>query len=300
MDIGGVKLDQLMVFLEVVERQSFAQVALERNLSPSSVSRMIQTLESQLGLQLFHRTTRSLHLTEEGELYHDSLKPILESLQGLHQRVQDSNEVLAGNLRITLPPGLAEQLVIPLLAEFTQAYPEISLELMITDKNLDLEREKIDIGIRVGRVNEPNWIAKPLTPVSMFLCAPPNLPGIEHCQHPEQLKRFAVISFLTQTHWQFSKERELVELKLTPKFKSSSVNAVHQMCLQGMGVALLPNWLVAQQLKSGDLVQLLADYELTLPDQMLDTWLIFPKQNYLPKKTRVMLDFLYTKLKKIK
>lgn len=297
--MDAIKFEQLHVFIEVVEKGSFAAVAQTRGVNPSSISRSIQSLEQSLNAKLFQRSTRHLFLTETGEIYYDSIKPLLGQFANAHQKAQDIQSALKGKIKMTLPPGFAEHLVLPVLSEFMTLHPELQLDLVITDACLDLEKERIDLGIRIGQVDEESWIAKPLRHFAMKLCALPDLAQSLADVPFRQLCAQRFIGFMVHETWQLRHKstQELTAIEFIPAVSSSSIDAVYRLCLQGNGLAILPDWLVDEDLATGRLVQVFADYEIVMQGAPFQTWLIFPSKEYLPKKTRLLLDFLYSKLK---
>lgn len=293
--MDSIKFEQLRIFVEVVEKGSFAAVAQRKGMNPSSISRSIQNLEQMLKIRLFQRNTRHLFLTQAGEIYYQSVKPLLEEFSVLHQRAHDIQNSLKGTLKMTLPPGFAEHLVLPILPKFMAMHPELQLDLVITDECQDLEKEQIDLGIRIGPISEPSWIAKPLLNFGLQVCAAPNISDIATLQHPNQLSSHPqVLAFLSQSHWRFlhKPSGQSTVVDTLPRINSSSVNAIHQLCLQGNGIAILPGWLIADDVQQGRLVPLFAEYEICM-EHSLQAWLIFPSKAYLPNKTRQMIDFLY-------
>jgi len=305
--LNSIKINQLEAFVEVVEHQSFAAVAEIRNINPSSVSRLIQSLEQDLNIKLFQRSTRHLYLTEAGEAYYQSVKPLLEQLELANQQARDINQSIQGRLKVTLPPGYAEEVVLAHLDDFMALHPELNLELLITDVDLDLEKERIDLGIRMGEVTQASWVAKPLQWQKMRLCATSAVLQKYSLKTPEDLLKTPCLQFLPTDQWLFSQKTpinrqtevsaEPIAVTIDAKIRSTSLYAVHKFCLLGKGVCLLPDWLVAEDIESGHLLEVFNDYEINSKAELLRAWLIFPSRNYLPRKTRLLLDFLYERLK---
>ena len=169
MDIGTLR-----VFIDVMRRGSFAAVARERGVDPSSVSRAIASLEDELGLRLFQRTTRRLSPTEAGSVYFDRVEPIVEELERARLTAVDIGERPKGTLRIAAPTSFAELNLVPLLPEFAATFPELSFELVLTDAALDLLDERIDVALRLDPLPESGVVASRLTPMVARVCASPD------------------------------------------------------------------------------------------------------------------------------
>jgi DNA-binding transcriptional LysR family regulator len=244
-----MNLDHLSLFCEVVELGNFSEVAKQRFCNASSVSRTIAQLEEALGITLFYRSTRKVQLTEAGNVYYQSLKKLLPQLELANQQARDVQHALQGTVRITLPNDFAETLVVPHIQNFYQRYPEIKLELILTDDCLDLEQERIDLAIRLGEVQQSNWVAKKLRKIGFVACASPNFAGYKEVDssHPTSLQEIPCINFLAKSkipQWRFiakeaSKDSQVVNIN--QQVYVNSAVAAKQLCLQGLGVAVLPD-----------------------------------------------------------
>jgi DNA-binding transcriptional LysR family regulator len=143
-------ISALSIFVEVIRRGSFAAVAKDRNVDPSSISRLIAGLEDELGIRLFQRSTRQLSPTEEGRIYFERIEPLIEELEHARAAAQDAGAGLSGTLRLSTTIAFGQLCIVPLLAEFRANHPGLALELVLTDTNLDLIAERIDVAIRLG------------------------------------------------------------------------------------------------------------------------------------------------------
>lgn len=299
-----MQLDQLKILLEVVEQGSFAKVAERRNINPSSVSRVIQSLEDSLGFTLFQRTTRSLQLTEAGEVYCETIQKPLQELELAKEKALDTKDGLYGKLRVTLPLDYGEYQVLPLIPKFQQLYPNLQLEWILTDDCLDLEKEKIDVGIRLGEVDQPNWVAQLIGPLSMTLCASPEFLHQYQVTSPEDVSDMPVLTFLPNrlnTFFFYQPESDLkapdeaVYLQNTTYV--STATSAKKLCEMNMGAALLPAWMVEEAVDSGRLVRLLDDLVVRVAQSDGAAWCIYPSRHYVPKKARVLIDYLLENLR---
>ncbi|MBN2647908.1 MAG: LysR family transcriptional regulator [Thiotrichales bacterium] len=298
-DLDMLKIEQLSILLAVVEHGSFAAVAQQRNISASSISRTIQGLESQLGFLLFERSTRHLQLTEAGAIYCESIQPAIELLRAAQAKALDSQNTIQGTLRITLPPGFGEMKVIPLLNKFCQQHPQLKFELLVTGECLDFHKDRLDLAIRVGGEIGPDFTVVPLNTIELYLCATPDFLAQYPVTRLEAVPEVPALHFLNYASWFFRpifEEAERVELPLQRTLYASNVMAVHRMCLQGLGIALLPNWLVMNEIEQGRLQRLLPDYEIGVHEFSYRVNLIYPSRGYLPMKTRIFAEFLEQEL----
>ncbi|BBP47047.1 LysR family transcriptional regulator [Thiosulfatimonas sediminis] len=300
-----MQIEHLEMFIETVQLGSFAAVAEKRQLSATSVSRSVQQLEHQLGLKLLQRSTRKLSLTEAGEVYYQQVVPILQSLTQAHQQAQDIKQTLQGKLRVTVPIGFAESRLIPLIPAFHALHPELRLELLITDECLDLQQEKIDVGVRIGQVNEINWVAKPLLQVPFIACASPAFLRQHSLKNPDDLQRVPCLGLIphpSAKQWRFSLKKSdlanaFVDVWVNQTLLTTHEQSTKQLCLAGQGVALLPFWLVQQELATGQLLEILPDYRAAYPQSEGKIWITYPNRDYIPAKSRAFIDFLMAEFK---
>ncbi|MEM6452431.1 MAG: LysR family transcriptional regulator [Cyanobacteria bacterium P01_D01_bin.105] len=287
----------LQLFVEVVKQGSFAAVARDRNIDPSSVSRAISGLESELGVRLFQRTTRQLSPTEAGTTYFERMEPLLEELQQAIDVTTDVSGQPKGTLRVTASVSFGQHCIVPLLPKFQARYPDLTVDLLLTDAVVDLLTERIDVAVRLGILADSTLIAQRLIPTHYVVCASPEyLKRAGQLQHPQDLAHHNCLLFPLagfRTRWLFKdKQGQLSEVPVTGKTVISSAIALQQCAIAGMGVALLPNWLVDADRQAGILVNVFPDYEVTATDFSTAAWLVYPSRAYVPIKVRVFVDFL--------
>jgi DNA-binding transcriptional LysR family regulator len=308
----GARMDisVLRSFLEVARRGSFAAVARDRNLTPSAISRMIQTLEDELGVRLIQRTTRRLSLTEAGRIYFERIEPLLDEIEAARLVVADSGTQPRGTLRITTSVSFGQKCVVPLLPRFTAAYPELGIDLLISDAMVDIIAEGIDVAIRLGRRSDPAFvagttlIASQLLATRYLVCASREYldrRGMPQC--PADLADHECLLLPLagfRSSWMFRNgQGEQTEIAVKGRVTISAVAAIHQCALAGMGLALLPHWLVAGDLASGALVHILPEYQATATDFDRAVWILYPSRVYVPLKTQVFADFLRQELRSV-
>ncbi len=298
-------IEALRLFVEVVRQESFAGAAEGQGISASSVSRKIARLEAELDARLLQRSTRHMTLTEAGARFHGRALAILEQLDEAREEARSSSASPRGTLRITASTAFGERVVAPLVPEFRQTYPRVELDLRFTDANLDLVAEGIDLAIRLAPRLEGDLVATQLFPTRYRVCASPGyLAGCQQIRKPGDLIehpciRYALPGF--DQDWRFRKKRRGAEARETSisasgSLRSSSALTVRNLALRGLGPALLADWLVREDLDEGRLVDLFPSYEVAATEFGTSAWIAYPSRSFLPRKTRVMIDFLKSRL----
>lgn len=288
--------EALRVFLEVMQRGSFAAVARERGVAPSSISRTVAALEDELGLRLFQRTTRRLSPTEAGIVYFERVEPLMDGLEQAHHQAADLGEQPRGTLRVTAPISFAQQALVPLLPALLERHPQLEVDLQLTDAVVDLVAERIDVAVRLGRPVDSELVARRLTTFDFVVCAAPRY--LEHHgrpRRPRDLERHECLIFTMggpRSCWRLRRHDRTVEVRVRGRCALSNAMAVRRCATAGMGIALLPRWLVADALRSGALVELLPRYEATATDFEPGVWLLYPSRRYLPLKVRTFVAFM--------
>ncbi len=291
----------LHLFIETMRRGSFAAVARDRNLDPSSVSRAIASLENELGVRLFQRSTRRLSPTEAGRLYYARIEPLVDELDRARLVARDTAATAKGVLRVTASVSFGQMCIVPFLPEFMAENPELSLDLLLTDAVLDLLAERIDIAVRLGPLRDSRLVATRLTGTVYAVCASPGyLARAGRPRAPQDLVRHESLLFPLpgyRSRWRFrDADGEIVEVPVRGRCVISTALALRDCAIAGMGVALLPRWLIADALDSGALVDLFPDFDVTATDFDTAAWLLYPSRAYLPLKVRKFTDFLKAKL----
>jgi DNA-binding transcriptional LysR family regulator len=297
-----MEIATLRAFVEVMRRRSFTIVARALDVAPSSVSRTIAALESELGVRLFHRSTRSLSPTEAALAYFDRVEPMVAELEEAALVAADSSEAPRGLLRVTAIGAFTQMNLIPLLPEFSRRFPELRFELILTDRLLDLVEERIDLAVRLGRLAESSLIAHRLCDTVFVVGASPDyLRSRGRPKTPHDLERHDCLRYPVDGYgarWRFRKgDGDIFEVPIRARIVANDVSVLVQSATAGMGIVLLPRWLMADGLKKGTLVELLPDYRATASEFDLAAWMLYPSRSYLPQKVRVFADFLKEKFR---
>ena len=293
-------LSVLQTFVDVVNQGSFAAVARERNIDPSSVSRAIAALEKELGIRLLQRTTRQLSLTEAGMTYFQRIEPLVEEMQQAIAIATDLSGTPKGTLRVTASVSFGLTCIVPLLPKFRTHYPDLTVDLVLTDTNVDLLTERIDLAIRLGLLADSTLIAQRLMPTRYYVCASPTYlkqqgtPPTPEAIADHNCLLFPLAGFRSQ--WRFKlqhlqDQRELAVLVQGDTMISNAI-ALRQCAIAGMGLALLPNWLIDSYLQNGTLVDVFPDYDVTATDFSTAAWLVYPSRTYVSLKVRAFIEFL--------
>lgn len=292
-----MELSVLQTFVDVVKQGSFAAVARERNIDPSSVSRAIAGLEEELGIRLLQRTTRQLAPTEAGMAYFQRIDPLIEEMQQAIDVAADMSGQPKGTLRITASVSFGLKCIVPLLPEFGVLYPDLTVDLYLTDTNVDLFTERIDLAIRLGLLTDSTLIAQQLMQTRYSVCASPQyLKQWGHPKSPGDIETHNCLLFpLTgfRSRWRFRGiDQAECEVLVQGHTMISNAIALQQCAISGMGLALLPNWLIGDDLRSRTLVNVFPSYEVTATEFNTAAWLVYPSRAYVPLKVRVFIDFL--------
>jgi DNA-binding transcriptional LysR family regulator len=292
MDIATLK-----IFVEVMRAGSFAAVARVHDVDPSSISRTIAILEGELGFRLFQRTTRRLAATEAGALYFERMQPVIDEMDRVGQEARDIVAEPAGRLRVTASVSFGHTVLVPLLPRLRSAYPDLSIDLMLTDAVLDLITEKIDVAVRLGPRIDAGLIGTQLMRTRYHVCASPAyLKAAPKLRVPPDLSGHGCLLFPYpgyRSQWRFrAKNAEVIEVPVNGAVTISNALALHRAALDGLGPVLLADWLVRQDMQRGRLVDLFPKYEVTATDFETAAWVLYPSRAYVPRKVRAFIDVL--------
>jgi DNA-binding transcriptional LysR family regulator len=280
-------LVSMQVFRHVAELKSFAAAAARLTISPAMASKHVMHLEQRLGTRLLNRTSRSVSLTESGQLYFEQARQMLDTLEEVEGALTKATVVPKGLLRVSAPVWAASPKFVSLLAEFRQRYPEVRLDLDLTGRLVNLVEEGFDLALRASHSPGDSLIARPLTSVTFQFVAAPSYLG--RAGTPLQLGDLSAHSLLWYAPAIGEFQLPGTEgMKLSPALRSGNEWLLHLSALQGMGLALLPTWLTAEDLENGRLVHVLpgiGDFSATF-------FAVYSSRKYLSSKVRTFIDFL--------
>lgn len=275
-------------FVAVAEHLSFSSAAHELELSTAQISRQIKQLEHQLGVQLFYRTTRKVTLTEAGRTYFDQCAPLIDGLRNATQAVTQLQTTPQGELRITAPITYGEQVILPLITQFLNEYPEITVHCELSNKTVDIIEEGYDIAIRIGRIHDESLIAKSLGSRHIITCASPEyIKRHGTLEQPQQLKEHTCLVG-NSPYWRFNDAEGERIIKVQGHLRCNSGKALTEAAIEGLGIVHLPTYYVNPAINAGQLIQILNDYT----PQQEGLWAIYPPGRQLSPKVKILIDYL--------
>ena len=281
-------------FLAVANEGSFAKASDRLGIGRSAVSRNVQKLEAQLDARLFLRTTRSTSLTREGEIFYKNCQPGVERIvQALEDMRELRNGPPRGHLRVASTPGFGRKVVAPLLSGFNARYPDIALELLLSDRPCDFTAERVDVAFRDGHMEDSEVVAKQLIPMQMIVCASPGYAREQGLPRSvDELDTHRCISFRTSggriADWAFKIDGFAQKRAPHARRIFNDIDLMLQAVLDGQGIAQLPAYLVCDPLKAGRLVACLAQYA---PDDG-GHYLCYLSRKHLPTRVRAFVDYM--------
>ncbi|MGI9452007.1 MAG: LysR family transcriptional regulator [Geminicoccaceae bacterium] len=290
-------LEAMNLLVEAVDGGSFSAAGRELGMAPSSVARGIGALEDDLGIRLWNRTTRSLSLTEAGSLYLERARRILAEVEEARLSVTQLEADPRGTLRLNLPTAFGRRHVVPMLADFQRQYPDLALDLSLTDAFVDLVEEGIDLAVRIGELTDSSLVARKLAPNIRVICASPAF--FDRSGRPSAPGDLNDLNCLIYKRgndrvvWHLrDPEGEIHDVAATGDFQTNNTEALHAVALAGRGVAILPTWLVGNDIAEGRLEAAFEDY--TVSPTALDTgiYAVFPYNRHLSPKVRACVDAL--------
>lgn len=292
------RLSALTVFRRVAELSGFSAAARDLGLSNAAVSKMVKDLEADLGAALIIRTTRSLRLTDVGESYYQRICHLLDGLSDADESVRSSTGVPRGVLKVTAPVSLSVELLCDLLPEFARQYPDISIDLDLSDMQADLLEGRFDLAIRGGILSDSSLRARKLMTLDRMLCASPAyLEAHGTPKAPTELADHNCLIYAVPASpdtWHLSTEDgKTAEVAVSGSYHANSSLALKAAAIAGLGIALMPRLYVRQQLMDGTLVPVLPDWQ----DRDRAVHAVYPAHKETSLKLRLFIDFLASALK---
>lgn len=281
-------------FVAVAETESFTQAAKRLGISTAQVSRQVSALEARLATKLFHRTTRKVSVTETGQIYFQHCRQVLDGLEEAERTITNFQSAPRGKLRITAPVTYGEKTIAPLVNDFVLRYPELELELNLTNRTLDLVAEGYDLAVRMGTLESSTLMARRLATRSQYVCASPQYLASHGTPHSlSELENHNCLQG-NQDHWRFQENNKAKSLRIKGNITCGSGWALLDAASKGVGIVQLPDYYVQPHLDSGQLVALLTQYQQ--PDEGI--WAVYPHNRHLSPKVRFLLDHLTQSLGK--
>lgn len=288
----------MAIFVRVVDTGSLTAAAAQCDLSPTMVGNHLQALEDRLGTRLIHRTTRRQNLTEFGKAYYERCIEILGLVGDADALALDTQTIPKGRLRITASVTFGTERLIPALAEYAARYPQVDLDVVITDTVVNLAEDGFEAAIRLGNLHGADLIARPLAPYRLMICAAPAyLAKRGEPQRPEDLTQHDCLAYTysarselrtAQAAWRMTGPEGDISVPITGRMQVDSAQGLRQAVLAGMGIAMLPEIMLSKDVEGGHLVRLLPGY--TPPARPLN--LIYLRDRRMSPKLRSFVDFV--------
>ena len=286
------QLEDIQIFLRVVDAGGISRAADQLNIAKSAVSRRLAQLEERLETKLIHRTTRRISLTEEGKLYYQQALNVVDSVKALDNMLVTSNEGFQGQLNLALPLSFGLLHLTPVIDAFMKKHPKLKIKVDLSDKEINLVEEGVDVAFRIGSLNDSSIQARKILPIKLVVCASPEY--IEKYGEPVSVAALSESTFLlysaegsntfTLTNKQGKEESFVVKGRL----QSNNGDFLKELALKGHGLIVMPTFVCWRELQSGVLVRVLPDYELA----SLNAYAIYPQNRFLSQSARGFIDFL--------
>ncbi|MGO8918415.1 MAG: LysR substrate-binding domain-containing protein [Stellaceae bacterium] len=285
----------MQAFVQVVDSGSFSRAAKRLNVSPAVVTGRVQSLERRLGVQLLNRTTRKVNLTEIGRGFYERSRRILAELEEAEGLASEQQSTPRGVLRLNTSVSLA-RLVTPLIADYVARYPDVSFELVMSDRMVDMVEEGFDLALRSGPLPNSTLRLRRLGVGGMALCASPAyLARHGRPERPEDLAEHNCLLYINshlEGHWHFDGPDGPHDVDVAGNLRSNSIESLRAAALVGLGICLLPTLNISDDLMTGHLVRLLPDYRTT----EVVVQAVYPPGRHVSVKLRTFLDFLVERL----
>lgn len=289
-------LQPLIAFADTARHGGFAAAARETGVAPSTLAKSVARLELSLGVKLFHRTTRQVRLTPDGERLFQRCQRVLLELEELQAEASGAAAEPAGQLRIDMPVYYGQHFVMPVLARLQARYPQLVLDLRLSDSFSDLVRDRIDLSVRIARLSDSTLVARRVGWQHLVLCA--SAEYLARRGTPRRLEELeahdAIVFRLPNTGrdrpWQFRQRGSSMNIQPRPKARVSETNGLLEALLLGMGICQVPDYLVAAPVASGQLVELLPSHK----PPPLPINIVHPSGRLLPSRVRAAIEALET------
>ncbi len=284
-------LDDLSLFVRIARLSSISAAARDLNITPATASARLSAFEKRLGARLLHRTTRRATLTEDGRAFLPHAENVLDAAAAARAALGREQASPRGTLRIAAPSSFARMHIVPGLPEFTARYPDLKLDMRISDSVVDLVEGAFDVAVRYTELSDSSFVARRLAPDRRVVVASPDyIASHGRPEHPDDLDAHVCLVVGTLDVWTFTGPRgEPIAKRVTPTLRINDGEAVRDAASAGMGIALMATWCAADELRAGKLVPILADHRLVSTQTL---WAIYPSSRELAPKVRVFVDWL--------
>jgi DNA-binding transcriptional LysR family regulator len=286
-------LNTIAMFTQVVECGSFTQAAEVLDLTKSTISRKVAELETHLGVRLLTRSTRNLVLTQEGEEFYQSCVQMLEIMEQAELEVTANQDLIRGRLKVVMPVELGQQVMGKYINDFLKLYPNVIIHLELTNREVDIIGDGIDVYAQVGDVTDSSMVARQFHSSRRILVASPEyLAQYGDITHPEDLTpphhQIKVYNAVKVPTWLLMQTDEQVRIDLPYRLRVNTITSSLMGCVDGLGIAILPEFICREDLAAGRLVQLLADWYMP----KVPVSFVYAQRKLMPKRLRVFIDYM--------
>ena len=286
------QLENMQVFVRIVEAGSITKAAEQLNLAKSAVSKRLGDLETRLGSKLINRTTRTSSLTDAGNQYYQRVKLLIGEVDSLNGDMACKTQVLSGSLRLAVPLSFGISHLTPAIDAFMRQHPELHIEIDFSDRKVDIIEGGYDLAFRIGSLPDSGLQARKITPIKHAICASPSY--LKRQGIPTTPKELATHKIVKYGNWPLAGmplldstgQQYLVNMDAC--LTANNGDAMKQIALSGHGIVMLPTFIVWDALAKGDLVPILENYSLAT----MHAYAVYPSTRYLPRKVRSLIDFL--------
>jgi DNA-binding transcriptional LysR family regulator len=281
----------IQAFLKVVETGSFTRAAQQLNASTAAVSRRVSALESALSIRLLNRTTRQLHLTDAGQQYAADMQHVMMALEEAEQKVQRAGREVTGKLRLAAPLSFGIERIAPVLPGFLKQHPGLRIDLQLEDRRTDLLSEGIDLAIRIGTLEDSTLIATRIGEISKAYCASPDY-LLEHGEprHPAELNKHKLLRYnliSAADEWGLDGDSSQ-STSVAWQLSANNGEALREAAIEGLGIAMLPTFIVMDALRDGRLKEIMCKYTQDLSG----VFAVRPSRRFTPTKISLLIEYL--------
>jgi DNA-binding transcriptional LysR family regulator len=287
------RFENMETFSRIVEAGSISDAAQHMGLAKSAVSRRLKELETHLGVELFHRTTRRLTLTETGQHFYRQTSRILDDVYEAEQSSAQAHGELRGGLKLTLPSSFGRMHLGPAISDFLHAHPQISFDLDFNDREVDLISEGFDLAVRIGTLADSSLMARRLCSIQMCMCASPAyLEKMGTPQHADDLRKHhcLVYNLLEDAeHWHlYDGNKRSNKIKIRATLKAGNGEFLRDAAVDGQGIVFMPAFIIYEEINAGRLIPLLRHYQYP----RTEAYALYPQTRHLSQRVRSFIDFL--------
>ncbi|XQW84951.1 LysR substrate-binding domain-containing protein [Thalassotalea piscium] len=275
-------------FVAVAENESFTRASKIMAISTAQVSRQVSALEKRLHIKLFYRTTRNVSLTEEGRVFYQHCRSVLDGLEAAERAITNLQSKPQGKIKLTAPVTYGEQQILPLVNDFAKQYTEVEVSAYLSNQKIDLVEQGYDLAIRIGKLSDSTMMAKKLGQRTNYICASPDY--LKKHGVPHSLSELNKHSCLLGTldYWHFRDSGKEKHIRVSGRLRYNSGQSLVDAALKGLGIVQLPDYYVQPHIENGSLVTLLDNYR----ESEQGIWAVYPQNRHLSPKIRLLVDYL--------